>query len=80
MRFAMNVSKIVALDKPNNKLTTAEIFFLATLGGAEVLSMDDVVGNFKPGKQFDGLIVTLEDDGCQRVDIFDEIPKANNLY
>jgi cytosine/adenosine deaminase-related metal-dependent hydrolase len=56
----MNASKIVAMDKPNNRLSTAEIFFLSTLGRAEVLSIDDVVGNFKPGKHFDGLIVTLE--------------------
>jgi len=56
-----------------------EIFFLATLGGAEVLSSENHVGNFLPGKQFDGLIVSLEDDGHQQVDMFDEVPRSNEL-
>lgn len=33
--------------------------FLATLGGAEALSVDQVVGNFVVGKDFDALLVDV---------------------
>ena len=38
-------------------LTYKEAFHLATVGGAEVLGMDRVVGNFLPGKKLDCLVV-----------------------
>ncbi|MBT2526385.1 amidohydrolase family protein [Streptomyces sp. ISL-99] len=28
-------------------------FYLATLGGAQALDLDDVIGNFRPGKEAD---------------------------
>lgn len=34
-------------------LTLAQAFYLATLGGAAVLGLDDKVGNFAVGKEFD---------------------------
>eukprot|EP00903_Cladosiphon_okamuranus_P022459 g20657.t1 len=38
-------------------LSYQEAFHLATMGGAEVLGLQNVVGNFLPGKQFDALVV-----------------------
>lgn len=46
--------------------------FLATLGGAEALSMDDKTGNFQIGKSFDALII---DSYVGSVDEFD-LPKS----
>lgn len=44
-------------------LSVAELFYLATLGGARVCSLQDTVGNFTVGKDFDACIVsTLVDD------------------
>lgn len=44
-------------------LSVEELFFLATLGGARVCSLDDKVGNFAAGKEFDGCVVsTLVED------------------
>jgi len=40
-------------------LTYAEAFHLATVGGAQVLGLDHVCGNFLPGKRFDALLVDL---------------------
>lgn len=40
-----------------NPLSFQESFHLATMGGAEVLGLENVVGNFEIGKQFDALIV-----------------------
>lgn len=39
-------------------LTFAEVFHLATMGGATVLGMDSIIGNFVLGKRFDALLVT----------------------
>lgn len=44
-----------------------------------MLSSESYVGNFLPGKQFDALIVTLEDDGQQHVDLFEQVPHAFEL-
>jgi guanine deaminase len=41
----------------NAGLTFDEAFFLATLGGAQALNLQDVIGNFLPGKAFDALVI-----------------------
>jgi guanine deaminase len=44
-------------------LSLSECFFLATLGGAQVCGLDDRIGNFAVGKEFDALeIHTLDLD------------------
>jgi guanine deaminase len=39
------------------KLTPFKAFYLATLGGARVLDMDDLIGNFLPGKEADFIVL-----------------------
>jgi guanine deaminase len=39
------------------QLSIENLFYLATLGGARVCNLDDRVGNFALGKQFDGLLI-----------------------
>lgn len=41
----------------NDKLSAFEAFYLATLGGARALSLDNVLGNFDPGKEADFVIL-----------------------
>ncbi|CAA9999904.1 unnamed protein product [Nesidiocoris tenuis] len=41
-------------------LTFHEVFYLATLGGAEALGKEKVIGNFEVGKDFDALVVDVE--------------------
>ncbi|KAK0670877.1 hypothetical protein QBC41DRAFT_354610 [Cercophora samala] len=38
-------------------LGIAEVFYLATLGGATVCCLEDKIGSFEVGKDFDGLII-----------------------
>jgi len=45
-------------------LTVPEVLALATEGGAKALGIDDKVGNFVVGKQFDALIVDLTKGVC----------------
>ena len=56
--------------EPLAPLSYQEAFYLATMGGAEVLNMDKVVGNFAPGKRMDALVVDLN-VADSPVDIFD---------
>jgi len=41
----------------NKKLSPLEAFYLATLGGAQSLSLDDRIGNFLPGKEADFVVL-----------------------
>lgn len=44
-------------DANNQEITYTEVFYLATMGSAEVLGLHNTVGNFEAGKQFDALVV-----------------------
>ncbi|XP_045030070.1 guanine deaminase-like isoform X1 [Daphnia magna] len=61
MRFAITVSNILSLSKSEDykPLNFRDVFFMATLGGAQALGLDDKVGNFEIGKEFDALVVNL---------------------
>jgi guanine deaminase len=41
------------------KLSAFQALFLATLGGARALSLDDTIGNFDPGKEADFTVLNL---------------------
>jgi guanine deaminase len=41
-------------------LTVGEAFFLATLGSAQICALDDRIGNFEAGKDFDAVVVDLK--------------------
>ena len=71
MRQAIIASRVSSFNPPKDDagagqlsggseylpLTCAEAFHLATVGGAQVLGMGDSLGNFRPGKRFDSLVV-----------------------
>ena len=61
MRQASNVSRHLTIhtSEPAWKLSFEELVYLATMGGAEVCSLDHAVGNFKVGKAFDALLVDV---------------------
>ena len=50
-------------SSPYVPLNYREAFYLATQGGANVLGMGDVLGNFKPGKKLDCLVVDVSAPG-----------------
>lgn len=59
MRQAMIASNAreVLSDGQDRALTVDEVFYLATLGGARVLCLEDRIGNFEVGKEFDAVWV-----------------------
>ncbi|KAF9898334.1 hypothetical protein BX616_004167 [Lobosporangium transversale] len=51
-------------------LLVTELFYLATMGGARVMELQDTIGNFQIGKEFDAILVNTSADNSP-VDVFD---------
>ncbi|XP_071586262.1 guanine deaminase [Heliangelus exortis] len=61
IRKTMIAANTLQINKVNETgLTIAEAFQLATLGGSQVLGLDDVIGNFEVGKEFDALLINTK--------------------
>jgi guanine deaminase len=62
MRNASNVSRHLAMHMNDDRFTLgfSEIVYLATMGGARVVGMEDRIGSFKLGKKFDALVIDVE--------------------
>lgn len=61
MRQASNVSRhlVIHTGNPEWKLGFEEVVYLGTMGSAQVVAMEDKIGNFEPGKLFDALVVDV---------------------
>lgn len=72
VRQAISASNMVSLEKPELKpISWQEAFFLATVGGSQVIGMQDTLGNFLPGKYFDALVVDPTSEGSP-IDVFSD--------
>lgn len=64
-RQAHLVSRHLAMKEDNVKmrnhvkLSVSEVLYLATLGGAQALNMENKIGSFEVGKQFDAQLLNL---------------------
>ena len=65
MRQAMIAShaREVMSKGADEGLKIEEVFYLATLGGAEVCGLQDRIGNFEVGKEFDAVVVDTKPAG-----------------
>ena len=74
MRQAITASKVIHRRNPEYKpLGYKEAIYLATLGNARVLGLEDKIGSFAVGMDFDALIVDLDaggGDGERSIGIF----------
>lgn len=72
LRQAVLMSKTIStMTEGYESITLQEAFRLATLGGAKVICMEDRIGNFEVGKEFDALLVDVATMGTP-LDIFPE--------
>ena len=55
--IASNAQEVLSEDK-DKALSLEEVFYLATMGGARVMCLEDRIGNFEVGKEFDAVWVT----------------------
>ncbi|NWW65851.1 GUAD deaminase, partial [Ifrita kowaldi] len=61
IRKTIIASNSLQINKVNETgLTLEEAFQLATLGGSQALGLDDVIGNFEVGKEFDALLINTK--------------------
>jgi len=62
IRDCIKASNVLSFGKSEGykPLSFKEAFFLATLGGSQVLGLDDKIGNFEVGKEFDALVIDAE--------------------
>ncbi|NXD85003.1 GUAD deaminase, partial [Halcyon senegalensis] len=61
IRKTMVAANILQINKVNETgLKLKEAFRLATLGGSQALGLDDVIGNFEVGKEFDALLINTK--------------------
>eukprot|EP00731_Ephydatia_muelleri_P017080 Em0010g178a len=69
IRLSILSSKALSFSKPPEykELSHHEAFYMGTLGGAKVLAMDDTIGNFEVGKQFDALVISTQGPHHERV-------------
>ncbi|KAG9252433.1 guanine deaminase [Emericellopsis atlantica] len=61
--IASNAREVVSQGQ-DKSLSLEEVFYLATMGGAKVMGLNDRIGSFDIGKQFDALQITT----TQRLD------------
>lgn len=60
MRQAIIASKALYFQDPSYApLKVTEAFYLATLGGASALGLDNCIGSFRIGNKFDALLVSM---------------------
>lgn len=71
-KHALLVSRHLVMKSKNDseKLTSNEVFYLATMGGAKVLKIDNKVGCFKKGLKFDAQLINLNSKNSN-VDVFE---------
>ncbi|KAJ5924987.1 hypothetical protein N7454_007626 [Penicillium verhagenii] len=60
--FVVSIARQDATQGQDPALSMAEGFFLATLGGAQVCGLDEKIGNFAVGKEFDALEIHCDED------------------
>ncbi|XP_064595797.1 guanine deaminase-like [Liolophura sinensis] len=62
MRSSLLVSNVLTVRQPQGYqwLPYKEAFKLSTLGGATAMGLDDVIGNFQVGKDFDALLIDCD--------------------
>lgn len=77
VRQSIWVSRHLALQASNSaKLSTEEALYLATRGGAAVVGLEDKVGGFEVGKEWDAQMISLGsvDEEASSDGVFDEGP------
>lgn len=82
MRQAFAVSKAVEKNTAgeDRALTINEMFYLATLGGARVCCLEDRIGTFEVGKDFDALEVTTMGEGSGIITMVEDIDTTTDIF
>eukprot|EP00743_Colponemidia_sp_Colp-15_P011110 GILK01012343.1.p1 GENE.GILK01012343.1~~GILK01012343.1.p1 ORF type:complete len:464 (-),score=36.64 GILK01012343.1:237-1628(-) len=82
MRNCVIASLALATQRQDNnlKIDFREAFSLATIGGARALGVDDSIGSFAVGKQFDAIQVVWSTDGLDGMQVFGETEDIESVF
>lgn len=61
-------------------LSAYEAFYLATLGGARALGLDDLIGNFTPGKEADFVVLDPTSTPLQQLRYDNSVTLFDKLF
>ncbi|XP_006819433.1 guanine deaminase-like [Saccoglossus kowalevskii] len=77
IRNTVMASKALSFQKSQDyeSVTLEEAFMLATLGGSQVLGIDNKIGNFEPGKELDALLIDVNTKHSV-IDVFKEVDEC----
>ncbi|KAK6644175.1 hypothetical protein RUM43_000442 [Polyplax serrata] len=70
IRQTLMLSIQASISKVAEKLSIQQVFYMATLGGAEAMGLGCVTGNFLPGKEFDAILIDMNNSSV--LDLLDE--------
>ncbi|XP_003383532.1 PREDICTED: guanine deaminase-like [Amphimedon queenslandica] len=81
IRHALQASRALHIKfekegKEYEQLTLDEALYMATIGGAKVLNLQDKIGNFEVGKEFDALLIdtAAHVSDSKKLPVFDVFP------
>ncbi|KXS10431.1 guanine deaminase [Gonapodya prolifera JEL478] len=84
IRQSITCSKVVSINShkshPVAPLSVPEAFYLATMGGAQVMGLEDTIGNLTVGKDFDAVLVNPTVKGPLRVFEHDHLAALFEKY
>ncbi|GCB20221.1 probable guanine deaminase [Aspergillus awamori] len=61
--FVVSTARCTMTQGQDQPLSLTEGFYMATLGGARVCQLQEKVGNFMVGKEFDALLIRTQEEG-----------------
>ncbi|KAG0041564.1 hypothetical protein BGZ83_001635 [Gryganskiella cystojenkinii] len=72
MLDAIRCSRTCSIARnPKTSLLIPEVFYMATMGGAKVMGLEETIGSFEVGKEFDAILVNTTVPGSP-LDIFEQ--------
>ncbi|KAK4942984.1 hypothetical protein LTR10_017368 [Elasticomyces elasticus] len=78
--FVVSNAKKLSSGGADKSLSFYEIFYLATLGGARVCNLDETIGNFKVGKEFDALEIHTGGKNAGVITLVEDIDSTAKIF
>jgi guanine deaminase len=81
-RMAVVASQALRIQEPNTMppIDYRQTVYLATLGGAESLGMQEYIGTFRAGMEFDAIILSANDSPGGAVSIFPDHESLADVF
>lgn len=78
--FVVSTARETLSGGKDPSLSIAECFFMATLGGAQVCCLEDKIGNFVVGKEFDALEIHTANEHSGIITPVEDIDNISDIF